>query len=158
MPEQPRAQTLRFQGAVNRVMRTMLRLPVLGTLPGRKLMLLEVVGRRSGKHMELPVAYTRQGSDVLVGTPFAWGRNLRTGDVIDIVLMGKHRQADVVAYTDHDGVVEAYGAMCRDNKAFANFNKVGIDAQGRPDPADLDAAWKSGARAFRLTPRSGAAA
>ena len=152
MAQQPRAQTLRFQGAVNRVMRTALRLPVVSRLPGRRLVLLEVVGRRSGRLLEVPVAYTRQGTDLLVGTPFVWGRNLRTGDVIDIVLMGARRPADVVAYTDHDGVIEAYGAMCRDNKAFANFNKVAIH-HGEPDAGDLEAAWHAGARAFRLTPR-----
>lgn len=152
MSQQPRAQKLRFQGAVNRVMRTLLRVPIISKLPGQRLVLLEIVGRRSGKHFELPVAYTRQGADLLVGTPFAWGRNLSTGDTIDIVLMGKPQQAAVVAYTDHDGVIDAYGAMCRDNKAFANFNKVGIDEQGTPDPGDLEAAWKAGARAFRLTP------
>lgn len=154
MSQQPRAQTLRFQGAVNRVMRTMLRVPLVSKLPGRRLVLLEIVGRRSGKRYELPVAYTQQGADLLVGTPFAWGRNLRTGDTINIVLMGTPQQADVVAITDHDGVIEAYGAMCRDNKAFANFNKVAIDKQGNPDPGDLELAWKSGARAFRLTPHS----
>lgn len=152
MPEEPRAQTLRFQGAVNRVMRTVLGVPVLSRGPGRKLVLLEIVGRRSGKRFEIPVAYTRQGDDLLVGTPFAWGRNLRTGDVIDLVLMGKQQQADVTAFTDRDGVIEAYAAMCRDNRAFANFNKIRI-IDGAPDPADLEAAWKSGARAFRLTPR-----
>lgn len=153
MSQQPRAQTLRFQGAVNRVMRTMLRVPLVGKLPGRRLMLLEIVGRRSGRRFEVPVAYTRQDSDLLVGTPFAWGRNLRTGDQLNIVLMGAARQASVVAYTDHDGVIEAYGAMCRDNKAFANFNKVSIDKQGNPDPDDLEAAFRAGARAFRLSPR-----
>lgn len=152
MSQQPRAQTLRFQGAVNRVMRTMLRLPVVGKLPGRRLVLLEIVGRRSGRRFEVPVAYTRQGTDLLVGTPFAWGRNLRTGDQLNIVLMGEQRQASVVAYTGHDDVVEAYGAMCRDNKAFANFNKVSIDKQGNPDPGDLEAAYRAGARAFRLSP------
>ncbi|MBB2892678.1 nitroreductase/quinone reductase family protein [Flexivirga oryzae] len=152
MSNQPRAQTLRFQGAVNRVMRTLLRLPVLSRGPGRRLVLLEIVGRRSGKRLEIPVAYTRQGDDLLVGTPFAWGRNLRTGDVIDLVLLGKKQQADVTAFTDRDGVIDAYAVMCRDNRAFANFNKVRVTG-GEPDAADLEAAWKSGARAFRLTPR-----
>lgn len=153
MPEQPRAQTLRFQGAVNRVMRRLLRTPVLAGGPGRRLVLLEIVGRHSGKRYELPVAYTRQGADLLIGTPFPWGRNLRTGDVIDIVLMGKRRQADVVAFTDRDGVLEAYAEMCRANKAFASFNKISRGADGQPDAGDLEAAWRSGARAFRLTPR-----
>ena len=153
MTQQPHAQTLRFQGAVNRVMRTLLRLPVLSRGPGRRLVLLEIIGRRSGKHFEVPVAYTRQGADLLVGTPFAWGRNLRTGDVIDIVLMGVRRQADVIAYTDRDSVMEAYAVMCRDNPQFSKFNKIARGQDGEPDDRDLEAAWKAGARAFRIAPR-----
>ena len=33
------------------------------------------------------------------------------------------------------------------------FNKITIDPDGNPDPADLRAAWAAGARGFRLTPR-----
>jgi len=61
--------------------------------------------------------------------------------------------ADVRAYTSEADVTGAYATMCRDNKAFANFNKIGFDASGSPDPEDLHLAWMAGARAFRLTPR-----
>jgi hypothetical protein len=43
--------------------------------------------------------------------------------------------------------------MCKDNKAFASFNKVSIGPDGEPGPADLHSAWTNGARAFRLSPR-----
>ena len=44
-------------------------------------------------------------------------------------------------------------AMVRANRQFAKFNKIGIDSDGSPNPADLRAAWAAGARGFRLTPR-----
>ena len=90
---------------------------------------------------------------LMIGTPFGWGRNLRTGEPVEIRLKGRRRQADVVVYKDEADVVAAYATMTRDNKAFANFNKIGFDAEGNPNAEDLHLAWMAGARAFRLTPR-----
>lgn len=101
----------------------------------------------------VPVAYTRHDGSLLIGTPFAWGRNLRTGELVDIRLQGKRRQADVRVLTDEAGVTGYYAVMARDNRNFAKFNKIGLDQAGNPDPADLRLAWAAGARAFRLTPR-----
>ena len=149
----PRAQTLALQKVVNRVMRGMLATPLLSRAVGSRLVTLYIVGRKSGRRYTIPVAYTRDKDDVLIGTPFGWGRNLRTGEPVEIRLKGRRRTADVVVYSDEAGVVGAYTTMCRDNKAFANFNKVGFDAAGNPNPEDLHLAWMAGARAFRLTPR-----
>jgi hypothetical protein len=99
-----------------------------------------------------PVAYTRDKDDLLVGTPFAWGRNLRTGQQVNVLLKGTWRTANVVAITDEAGVVDAYATMARDNPQFAKFNKISLDENSNPDPADLRLAWEGGARAFRLTP------
>jgi hypothetical protein len=99
------------------------------------------------------VAYARQGGDLLVGTPFGWGRNLRTGDTLSIRLKGRERQADVRVYTSEADVAAAYATMCRGNRNFAKFNKIEFDASGNPSPEDLHLAWMAGARAFRLTPR-----
>jgi deazaflavin-dependent oxidoreductase (nitroreductase family) len=152
IPE-PRAQTLGAQRAVNRIMLGMLRAPLLSRAIGSKLVTLYVVGRKSGRRYTIPVAYTRQGDDLLVGTPFGWGRNLRTGDTLSIRFKGRLRQADVRVYTTEADVAAAYATMCRDNRNFANFNKIGFDASGNPSPEDLHLAWMAGARAFRLTPR-----
>jgi deazaflavin-dependent oxidoreductase (nitroreductase family) len=152
VPE-PRAQKLALQGVANGVVRSMLRAPVLSRFAGERLVTLYVVGRKSGKRYTVPVAYTKQGKDLLIGSPFGWGRNLRTGEPLTIRLKGRLRQADVRVLRDEDEVVAAYEAMTRDNKAFANFNKVRMDAGGNPNAEDLHAAWRAGARAFRLTPR-----
>ena len=149
----PRAQTMALQGLANRVMRGLLRTPVLSRAVGSRLVTLYIVGRKSGRRYMIPVAYTRQGDDLLIGTPFGWGRNLRTGEPVQIRLKGRLREADVRVYKDEADVTSAYAAMCRDNKQFAKFNKVGFDAAGNPEPGDLHLAWMAGARAFRLTPR-----
>ena len=149
----PRAHTMPNQTAVNRIVRALLHVPLLNRLVGRRLVIIEVVGRRSGTRYDVPVAYTRDGADLLVGTPFAWGRNLRTGEPVMILLAGRRRRADVVAITDEPGVTEAYATMARDSRQFAGFNQIGFDEHGEPDPSDLHLAWAGGARAFRLTPR-----
>jgi hypothetical protein len=152
LPEQ-RAQTMAAQRAVNRIMLGLLRAPLLSRAIGSKLVTLYVVGRKSGRRYTIPVAYTLQGSDLLVGTPFGWGRNLRTGETMSIRLKGRLRQADVRVYSGEADVAAAYATMCRDNRNFAKFNKIGFDASGNPSPEDLHLAWMAGARAFRLTPR-----
>ncbi len=151
--EELRSRMLRWQGLVNRLLRGVLRTPLLCRLAGRRLVTLYVVGRTSGRRYAVPVAYTRHEGSLLVGTPFAWGRNLRTGEPLQVRLAGRLVTADVIVVTDDEGVVRDYATMCRDNRQFAGFNRVRLDATGTPSPQDLHLAWRSGARAFRLTVR-----
>jgi deazaflavin-dependent oxidoreductase (nitroreductase family) len=149
----PRAQTLPVQGLVNRIVRGLLRTPLVSRLVGSRLVTVYAVGRKSGRRYAVPVAYTRHEGDLLIGTPFGWGRNLRTGEAVAIRLKGRRRLADVQVLTEEHDVVDAYGVMARDNHNFAKFNSIGFDPAGNPVPADLHLAWATGARAFRLTPR-----
>ena len=149
----PRAQTLVLQGLVNRMVLGLLRTPLLCRVVGNRLIILYIVGRKSGRRYTVPVAYTRHGRILLIGTPFAWGRNLHTGEPVDIRFKGKRRPADVQVLIDEAGVVEHYAVMARDNQNFAKFNKIGFDQAGNPSLADLQLAWAAGARVFRLTPR-----
>jgi deazaflavin-dependent oxidoreductase (nitroreductase family) len=152
-PSAPRAQTLAYQGAANRLIRGLLRTPLLCRVVGKWLMTVYVVGRKSGRRYAIPVAYTRHNGYLLAGTPFGWGRNLRTGEPVQVRLKGRRRTADVQVITDEVGVVENYATMARDNPQFAKFNKIGFDEAGNPNPTDLQLAWAAGARAFRFTPR-----
>ena len=149
----PRAHTLAWQGAANRVTRGLLRTPLLCRVVGNWLMTIYVVGRRSGRRYPVPVAYVRHNDCLVVGTQFGWGRNLRTGEPVQIRLKGKRRAADVQVVTDEAGVVENYAIMARGNPQFARFNEIGLDEAGNPDPTDLHLAWAAGARAFRFIPR-----
>jgi deazaflavin-dependent oxidoreductase (nitroreductase family) len=149
----PRAQTLALQGLANRVIRGLLRTPLLCRVVGKRLITVDVVGRKSGRRYTVPVAYTRQNEVLLIGTPFPWVRNLRTGEPVTIRLMGRQRHADVQVLTRETDVAEQFAVMARDNHQFAKFNKIGLDESGNPDPTDLRLAWAAGARAVRLTPR-----
>lgn len=149
----PRAQRLALQGLVNRMIRGVLRTPLLCRAAGKRLITVYVVGRKSGRRYTIPVAYTRQGETLLVGTPFGWVRNLRTGERVDIRLAGKRRSAEVQVVKDEAGVVELYGVLSRDNHQFAKLNKVTIDDAGEPSQADLHACWAAGARVVRLSLR-----
>jgi len=150
---EPRAQTMKFQGAANVVMRGLLRTPLLCRVVGKWLMTVYVVGRKTGKRYSIPVAYVRHDGRLMVGTPFGWGRNLRTGEPARIRLMGKVRTADVEVVKDEAGVVAWYATMSRENHQFASFNKIAIDKSGEPSADDLRLAYKAGARAFLFTPR-----
>lgn len=149
----PRAQTLAAQRVVNLLIRAVLRAPLLCRLVGRRLITVYVVGRKSGRRFAVPVAYTRHDGALLVGTPFGWGRNLRTAEPVEIRLQGRRRTAAVQVFTDEPDVVEGYAIMARDNHAFAGFNKIRIDEAGEPDRDDLHLAWAAGARVFRLVPQ-----
>jgi len=153
-PTTETAQTVALQGVVNRIMRGLLRTPGVARLVGRRLLIVYVVGRRTGRRFAIPVAYTPDtGGALLIGTPFAWVRNLRTGVPVEIRFRGRRRQADVQVLRAEADVVAHYDRMCRDNRQFAKFNRIGYDAAGNPEPADLHRAWAAGARGVRLTIR-----
>jgi deazaflavin-dependent oxidoreductase (nitroreductase family) len=153
-PRSPgQAQVMPVQKAANRVVGALLRTPGISSGMGRRLLIINVTGRKSGKRYSVPVAYTQHEGSLLVGTPFTWARNMRTGDPVEVILRGRRRQADVQVISDEDGVVAAYAVICRDNRQFAKFNHIGLDAGGAPVHADLHAAWTHGARAYRLSPR-----
>jgi deazaflavin-dependent oxidoreductase (nitroreductase family) len=148
-----RAQTLAAQGLVNQVIRALLRTPLLCRAVGKRLITIYVVGRKTGRQYTVPVAYTRHDGTILIGTEFAWVRNLRTGEPVDIRLEGKRRPADVKVFTDQDSVVEHYAIMARGNHQWAKFNKIALDHAGNPSAEDLHLAWAAGGRAVLLTPR-----
>ncbi|AZG48672.1 hypothetical protein D7316_05292 [Gordonia insulae] len=144
---------MKLQNVANRVVRVLLATPGLNRVVGGRLVTLYIVGRRSGRHYTVPVAYQRQGEKLLIGTPFGWGKNLRTGEPVEIRLRGERTTADVEAFTDEASVVAHYAHICRENAQFAKFNQIGVGSDGTPDAADLHAAWEAGARSFLLTPR-----
>jgi len=146
-------QTMRFQGAANTLVRGLLRTPLVSRGIGRSLITVYAVGRKSGKRYAVPVAYTPHEGSLLIGTPFRWARNLRTGEPVRVRYLGRLRTADVLVHTDEEAVVADYAVIARANHNFARFNRIGFDPEGTPNPADLHRAWQAGARVLRLTVR-----
>ena len=143
-------QTMAYQQFVNRIMRGLLATPGVSAGIGKYLITLYVVGRKSGRHYDVPVAYAEHEGALLIGTPFGWSKNLRTGEPVDVRYKGKRRTADVEVVRDETGVVALYDVICRHNKNFAKFNKITIEADGSPRPDDLRQAWQAGGRVIKL--------
>jgi deazaflavin-dependent oxidoreductase (nitroreductase family) len=152
-PAGQRAHTMPGQRVVNLLVRAMLRTPGLAAIVGGRLVILYVVGRKSGRRYRVPVASMAEGNDLLIGTSSGWGRNLRTGEPVAIRLKGKRRRADVHVSTTEPEVVSAYAHMARVNPTFAKFSNIHLSEDGQPDHRDLHLAWAGGARAIRLTPQ-----
>jgi hypothetical protein len=96
---------------VNAVAVGLLKVPVLGRLVGRGLVVIRYVGRRSGRTFEIPVGYRRSGDTVTIGvsSPDAknWWRNfLGEGGPITLVdFEGRDRTGHAVANRDEQGGV-----------------------------------------------------
>ncbi|MED5800720.1 hypothetical protein VX037_06725 [Gordonia sp. Z-3] len=152
MTSPPGPQKMPMQNVANRIVRGLLATPGLHRVVSGRLITLYLVGRKSGRRYTLPVAYSRVDSSLLIGTPFAWSRNLRSGGRVELRLQGSRRTADVEAFTEEADVVAHYATLCRDNPQFAKFNEIELDVHGNPSETDLHTAWRAGARSFRLTP------
>jgi hypothetical protein len=147
------AHTMPGQRVVNLLVRGLLRTPGLAPIVGGRLVTVYIVGRKSGRHYSVPVAYIADGNDLLIGTSFGWGRNLHTGEPVAIRLKGKRRWANVQVSTTEPEVVSAYAHMARVNHTFAKFSNIHVSKDGEPDRHDLHLTWAGGARAIRLTPQ-----
>lgn len=141
------------QKAANRIVRVLLATPGIANGIGARLLTVYAVGRKSGRLYTVPVAYTPFEGGLVIGTPFGWARNLRTGEPVAIRYKGKKLQADVQVLTSEEDVTRAYTALCRGGTPFSKFNKVRVDADGEPSASDLHDCWTDGSRAYKLTPR-----
>ncbi|MBL1073871.1 nitroreductase family deazaflavin-dependent oxidoreductase [Nocardia sp. 2] len=142
------------QGRINAIVRTLLRLPLLSRLVGKRLAVLTVTGRKSGRVYEIPVAYTRHGSDILIGTNMRpWVRNISKDVPVEVSFGGPKRPADAEVHTDLESVMRLYEIVARDNKNNAGFNGIGFDPDGSPNKADIYQSWQQGGVVIRLTPR-----
>jgi deazaflavin-dependent oxidoreductase (nitroreductase family) len=92
-------------------------------------LVLEVTGRRSGKHYRLPVSYVEDGGDLLVFVDEAearlWWRNLRGGATVRVLLRGRWQpaRADVAWDADPPGLARA---LARFVAAWPGFVDLGL--------------------------------
>lgn len=138
----------RIQARVFRVlnvpMRALLDLPCPTPL-GRRLMLLDLVGRRTGRRYRQPVSYVADGATVLL-TPGGgrWKHNLREGEPVRIRLRGRDRLARPELVSEPEAVARLLRTMTRSNPMVGRFAGLPRDATGGYDPARLALAIEHG--------------
>ncbi|MFE6860950.1 nitroreductase/quinone reductase family protein [Nocardia sp. NPDC057668] len=141
------------QGTLNKFIRVLLRVPVLSGVVGKRLVILHVVGRKTGKVYDVPLAYTRHEGELLIGTAnHPWVRNIRKDVPLEISAGGPRRTMDAEVHTDSESVMRLYEIVARDNARNAAFNGIGFDPDGSPHRADIYQTWQQGGVVIRLTP------
>ncbi|MGO4613214.1 hypothetical protein AB4305_21360 [Nocardia sp. 2YAB30] len=142
-----------YQRVVNGVVRTLLRVPGISGVVGKRLMILHVVGRKSGIVYDVPLAYTKQGETLLIGTAqHPWVKNLLAGAPVQASFGGRPRTFDPVVHTAEADVLRLFEIIARDNRQNAKFNGIGRAADGSPSKADIYQTWQLGGVVVELTP------
>lgn len=134
------------------VMRRLLRSPLHGIL-SKKIMLIEVTGRKSGKRYIIPIAYGRCGRDVLMGASKArWLHNLTPDRTVTLTLRGRRHEMYPELLTDEDSVAELYPHIVADNRAHAKLQQLRVEPDGSVNRDDLRSALARGLILVRLRP------
>jgi hypothetical protein len=134
--------------AVNVPMRRVLGLRFATPL-SRRLMLLRLTGRRTGRTYRQPVSYVREGDTLLTPGGGRWTRNLVEGEPVPMRLQGRDVSAQPEIVSDPDEVERLLGIMIRENPMVNRFVGIPRDADGRLQRAALKTAIQHGFRIIR---------
>jgi hypothetical protein len=127
---------------VNIPMRRVLQLP-FETPISRRLMLLHLIGRKSGRAYRQPVSYMVDGATLLSPGGGNWKLNLREGEPIWVRLRGRDRRARPEFIRDPSEVERLLLTMMRANPRMTSFVPF-IGSDGRIDQASLSLAVARG--------------
>jgi deazaflavin-dependent oxidoreductase (nitroreductase family) len=139
----------RLQGVLNAFMRGLLASPLHFVL-SRRLLVIDITGRRSGTVYRIPVGYVEHDGDILIGTGGQWHRNLAGGQQVSVLLRGKRRAARAEVITDEARCAELYRHILAGNPVHGKFVGIGLQADGSPNQSDLRRALASGVVVVRV--------
>ena len=135
-----------FFRVINPVVRILLRSP-LHWLLSRSLLLLTVVGRRSGRTFVIPVRYMQQGATVRFVTERSnqWWRNMLGGARVRLTLAGVERDYVATAIADDpERVARFLRVLFEHYPQDAAYHDLRLDSGRQPEPEELmDAARRT---------------
>ena len=147
---------VRVMRTVNVPMRLLLNLPV-PTPIGRRLMLLYLTGRKTGREYRQPVSYVRDGQTLLTPGGGNWKLNLAEGRAERIRLRGRDIHATPQIIADIDEIDRLLGVIANSNPTALRFVGIPRDSDGHFDRAPLATAVHHGFRIIRWHPADTAA-
>ena len=124
---------------INPIVKTLLRSPFHGIV-SKNMMLVEFVGRKSGRTMVTPVSYHTVEGKLHFFTYEAglWWKNFANGEEFVVLLRG--RRVKCVAKIQRDGHASEMEAFMRAVPREAKISEVRVDKSGEFHPQDLAAA------------------
>jgi hypothetical protein len=133
---------------INVPMQAVLGLPVATPL-SKRLMLVFLTGRKTGKRYRQPVSYVRDGDVLLTPGGGRWTLNLADGKPVRIRLGGRDVLARPELVTDPDEVERLLEVMMAANPAVRRFVAIPRGPDGRLDRSRLEAAVRHGFKVVR---------
>ena len=128
---------------INRFMRAVVGLPFPTPL-GKRLMLVDLTGRKTGRRWRQPVSYVRHDGVLLTPGGGNWKRNLKPGEPVRLHVNGRDQIATPELVTEPDAASDWLAVMIAANPTVTRFSGIGLDAGGRPDRQRLDRALQHG--------------
>ena len=106
---------------------------------GGGIMLVEVIGRKSGRTVRLPVNFLRDHSDlwVISSRGRVWWRNLKDHSQAVLWICGKPISARGKLVLDDSVVMDRLARICASNNRMAQTLHVGLDEKKVPITQDL---------------------
>ncbi len=132
-----------YRYLLNPVARCLLRSPLHG-IASKNIAILHFTGRKSGRALNTPLSYTRDGDRVrlLSSTNTSWWKNFRGGDKpVEVEIAGQRHAGTATLYEGdspalRDGVTAFLTALPRDAVVYG----VKLDSERRPVASSLEAA------------------
>jgi hypothetical protein len=140
------------QNTLNLVMRGVLATPVLHRAVSDRILVLDVIGRKSGKRYRIPVGYTPDGANLLIGTAGRWRRNLIADRPVEYVRARRRSRAAAEVVTDEGHCIELYRRILTHNPVHGRFAGIRSEPDGAPNRDDLRRALAAGTAVVRLQP------
>ena len=121
----------------NPLVRGLLRSP-LHSVVSKDILLLNHLGRKSGREYPTPVSYIRDGDTLRVCTSAPWWKNLRDRPDVTVVLKGKlQRVRATVCTDDSERIGAAITELLNDVPRDAPFYRIRLGDGGVPNPEDV---------------------
>jgi hypothetical protein len=144
-----------LQGVLNGITRAVLATPLLHRVVSNRILVIDVVGRRTGRRYRIPVGYVATRDGLLIGTAGRWRRNLRAGDRVRVVRARTAYEMVSDVVTDEDRCVPLYREILAHNPVHGRYAGIRRDPDGEPNRTDLRAALARGVAVVKLLPHAG---
>jgi hypothetical protein len=141
---------------VNVPMRFVLGLPI-STPFGKRLMLVHLTGRKTGRHYRQPVSYVRDGEMLLTPGGGRWKLNLVAGQPAHVRVRGRDIYLRPDLAREPTEVDRLLGVMSDKNPMVGRFVPIPKGADGHYDGDRLELAIKHGFCVVRWSPDDSAA-
>jgi hypothetical protein len=122
----------------------------------RRLLVVTYAGRRSGRPYSTPVAYLRQGADLLIAGGAPWWRHIESGAGVGLRLRGRDLQARVERLSDPEALSSALAYVLPRNPFLRRFMQLAPGSDGQVSRADIERAQARGLTVLRLHPEPAA--